>query len=169
MLMRTVATYGLRVRWAVGLLAWSGALYGALSLAHIPGDWGHALCGPWGCAPPLQALISCHLAWLVFLLPPAMLTVSWLPKPARAWFGSVLLLVGCGLVIGLAAKEALFWLQEADPEFSKYLPQRVGFVFATNVDLPAWQLIVVGIACRWIAFRFRDPSQPPVRSSEPEN
>ena len=35
-------------RRAVGLVAWAGAAFAALSLNLVPGDFAHALCGPWG-------------------------------------------------------------------------------------------------------------------------
>jgi hypothetical protein len=38
----------LTVRYLAWLLAWSGVLYGVLCVGILPGDFGHALCGPWG-------------------------------------------------------------------------------------------------------------------------
>jgi len=38
----------LRVRPLTWATAWGGALYGVLCLEMIPGDFSHALCGPWG-------------------------------------------------------------------------------------------------------------------------
>jgi hypothetical protein len=29
-------------------LAWLAAVFGLLRLGNLPGDLGHALCGPWG-------------------------------------------------------------------------------------------------------------------------
>lgn len=39
------------------LLAWGLALFAALKLNDAPVDWGH-VCGPWGCGPPLKALVG---------------------------------------------------------------------------------------------------------------
>jgi hypothetical protein len=38
----------LKARHLVGLLLWAGAAYGVLCLGSLPGDFAHALCGPWG-------------------------------------------------------------------------------------------------------------------------
>ena len=57
------------LKFCFGMTLWSGLLFGSLSVANLPGDWGHGICGPWGCGPPMQALVACHFAWLVVLAP----------------------------------------------------------------------------------------------------
>ena len=58
------------------LPAWGIALFAALSLADVRSSWSDLLCGPWGCSAPLEAIVSCHLAWLIVLGPP----FAWLQR-----------------------------------------------------------------------------------------
>ena len=53
------------------LLAWLLSIVASVSIGLIPGNLiGESLCGVWGCFPPVQALASLHLLWLVALMPP---------------------------------------------------------------------------------------------------
>ena len=38
----------IKTRFVVGWLAWGVIALGVLNLGLIPGDYGDALCGPWG-------------------------------------------------------------------------------------------------------------------------
>jgi hypothetical protein len=49
------------------LSAWAAMLFAALSITNLPGNWGHSVCGVWGCGPPTQVLVGCHLAWFAVL------------------------------------------------------------------------------------------------------
>ncbi|MGD9858244.1 MAG: hypothetical protein AB7U20_25160 [Planctomycetaceae bacterium] len=123
-------------------------MIGALSISAWPGDWGHGICGPWGCGPPLQALIACHLAWLVALAPIA----QWLVHSTRV-SNRMLRSIGqlaagaalAGLAVVLAHQYFVWWPQTS--EFQRpYFWQRYAFTIATMVDVPFVQLLVFGIA-----------------------
>ena len=60
----------------LGLIGWGLAGYAVLSLGQLPGEFGHSLCGPWGCLPPLQALAAMHLFWALALLPLIVLALA---------------------------------------------------------------------------------------------
>ena len=128
------------------LVTWSIALGATLSIASWPGDWGHGVCGPWGCGPPLQALVACHAAWLVVLFPPTL----WIRM--RGSFalcrriGWLVLAAGVLGILGLSLRESLTWLSHSDELHRSYWPQRIGFVLITLVDVPLVQLALAGVA-----------------------
>lgn len=133
-------------RWLAALVAWGLALTATLSVANWRGDWGHGVCGPWGCGPPLQALVACHSAWIVVLLPPTLLLRGRLSPGVRWKTGWIVFALGMAGIIGLGLSESFSWLSQADESQRQYLPQRIGFVLVTLVDVPLMQLVVVGVA-----------------------
>lgn len=38
----------MNIRCIAGILAWGASIFGVLQIGHIPGDYGHDLCGAWG-------------------------------------------------------------------------------------------------------------------------
>ena len=144
------------VRMTIGLAAWGACLAGALAIADVPGDLGHAICGPWGCAPSMQALLACHLAWFVALVPPAVMLTRW-----RKASGKTLRRVGL-LAAGLAASallaillhERLVWWPDATELQQGHFWERYGYVVATTVDVPAVQVLLAGFGL-WLAGRRR--------------
>lgn len=131
----------------VVLAAWAGAPWGALSIARVPGDWGHAVCGPWGCAPPLQALVGCHLAWLVLLAPVAVVgprigRLPWLPGRA---VGAAFVFVAVAGAFAVWRHERATWLAAASEPQREYFWQRCALAIAAWVDAPLVQLLLVGV------------------------
>ena len=155
--------------WASGLVAWSAALIGTLSIANLRGDWRHGICGPWGCGPPLQALVACHAAWIVVLLPPTLLLHRKLSPDVCRKTGWIVFGLGLTGLIALGLSESLSWLSHADEWQRRYLPQRIGFKLVTLVDVPLVQLVAVGVAllvrgwCRQAA-----DQSPLISSASPE-
>ncbi|GIW95485.1 MAG: hypothetical protein KatS3mg110_3526 [Pirellulaceae bacterium] len=135
------------VRPTMALLLWGAALYGALSIAKIPGDFGHALCGPWGCAPPAQALAACHLAWLIVLVPLSLLVRRCLPGNSQWLLAGALLLAGAVALSLLVYRELTVWWQEVDPYTARYLPHRLLFAVLVNVDVPIVPLLISALLC----------------------
>jgi hypothetical protein len=127
------------------IVVWGVVLWGALSIARLPGDWGHGVCGPWGCGPPLQALLACHLSWLVVLLPLAGVLRLWLPCRQQRVLGMIVLVAGCVGLGGLVAYELTTWWPAVSEWQRHFFWQRIGFVIATQVDLPVIELILTGV------------------------
>lgn len=153
---RVLSVYSLL--WFV---AWGLALYGALSLSSVSGDWGHSICGAWGCGPPLQALVGCHLAWVVAFLP---LTLSWgvfrfIPDEFRPRIGRVLILLGALFLITLVGYQRMMWWPQVSAFQQEFFWQRCGFVIATSVDVPMVQIFLTGIILVW---RWRFSNVPPI-------
>ena len=134
------------IRIVLWLLVWGLALGACLSIANLPGNWGHWICGPWGCGPPLQALLACHLTWLTLLLPPAVV-VRRSDTIATRWLrlGGLLLIVAATVAVAsVIARERLDWWETASETHRDYLWQRCAFVVATTIDLPIVQGTLTG-------------------------
>lgn len=130
----------------IGVIIWAIALFGAVSIAKVPGDWGHSVCGPWGCGPPTQALVGCHLAWVILLAP---LAISLGPMRSitsvdRLRIGEALICVGFLLLASVVVYQFVTWWPDVSDWQRKFIWQRLGFVIATNVELPMVQMILVG-------------------------
>jgi hypothetical protein len=145
----------IRLFWLA--LAWAAVTFGVLAIERIPGDFGHAYCGPWGCLPPLQALAAMHGFWLMLFLPPAAwLIASASPSRLRAigvfafWVG----IFGFALVTGYGL---VSWLETAG-EYRRYALQRFLYVAVGSTDLPFGQLAVTGLVL-WLVGRHREASR----------
>ncbi len=132
------------LRFCVGLVVWSDLLLASLSVAKLPGDWGHGICGAWGCGPPTQALAACHLAWLVVLTPP----VSFVMRRSRQTqvrAGLLLVLASVTLLLMVIVYQRIVWWPEASDWQRTFFWQRCGFCVATTVDVPMVQLFGMGL------------------------
>lgn len=134
-------------RFAVRTLAWGGCLIGALSIATWPGNWGHGICGPWGCGPPLQALIACHLSWFVVLTPIALWVVRSTRISDQMQRNIGLLAAGAALagIAAVLAHQYFVWWPQAGEFQRPYFWQRFGFTIATMVDVPMVQALLIGL------------------------
>ncbi len=134
------------VRIGIWLAVWGLAIAACLSVARLPGDWGHSICGPWGCGPPLQALAACHAAWLALLLPPAVILArrQWPTPRAVARLGVLLV---CAAIVALGVmlvRQRLEWWDAVQPGQRDFFWRRCGFVVATTIDIPVVQLLLAG-------------------------
>ncbi len=124
----------------VGLIVWGLALTGTLSIANWPGNWGHSVCGAWGCGPPLQALVACHASWLVVLIP-VMARVRRITSFRTVRLAGAIgfsLAITCAL--GVVIHEYLTWYAQASEWQRPYFWHRVGFVIFTTVELPLLEI-----------------------------
>jgi hypothetical protein len=158
----------LKVRHLAWVLAWAGAVFGLQFLATLPGDlgealFGHSLCGPWGCLPPLQALVAMHALWVLLLIPLVLWAVRYWP-PVWLWaFGAALTglgLLGLGVVTGWEVQQC--WLKF--PDLRPYVVQRVLYVLATMTHVPLVQVTLAGLTC-WLAGKRRWRAASPVPPS----
>ena len=134
------------LRYCVGLAVWGAVLLGSLSVSRLPGDWGHGICGPWGCGPPLQSLVACHSAWLVALSAPVILVARsrCLSVHIVRRVGVALTILGSIGLLGVVIYQVIFWLPHTTEWQRPYFWHRCGFVVATSVDLPLVQLAGLG-------------------------
>lgn len=141
------------VRFCLGMTVWALALLGSLSIARLPGDWGHGICGPWGCGPPLQSLVACHVSWLVALGPATAILASsrWLSARVLRRAGATLALAGIIGLLAIVLHQCAFWLPIASEWQRPYFWHRCGFVIATTVDLPFVQISTIGLVLAFSA------------------
>lgn len=132
------------LKLCLGIAAWSGLLIGSLSIVNLPGDWGHGICGPWGCGPPTQALIACHLAWLVGLALPAVFILR-ASRGMRLRVGLFLTFLSLAVLMSVVVYQRLSWWPVASEWQRPYFWQRCAFSIATAVDMPIAQTLVVGL------------------------
>lgn len=138
------------LRVSLGILLWGTVLLGALSITSWSGDWGHSLCGPWGCAPKLQALVACHTAWIVLLVPLAILARINLPTKMSRWIGAAAAIAGVFGCIAIVLYQTYSWFPQAGDWQRPFLPQRCLFVIVTSIDIPIAQLLAIG-SVLWLA------------------
>jgi hypothetical protein len=146
------------VRLCLGLAGWSAMLLASLSVARIPGDWGHGICGTWGCGPPIQALVACHLAWLAALTPPLVFVRHW-SRRAQCKMGLLLAALSISAVIALISYQRIVWWPEVSDWQRFFFWQRCGFCLVTAVDVPILQLLATGVLLIGLPPRPRYPGQ----------
>ncbi len=129
------------------LFVWTATLLAALSITNSPGNWGHSVCGVWGCGPPTQVLVGCHLAWLIVLIPLAMIVSRSFHRTIGPpqHFGKILCVVGAILVMTVVMYQWATWLPAVSDWQRKYFLQRCGFTIATCVEIPMLQLLAIGL------------------------
>lgn len=137
-------------RTAVGLLLWAAALYGVLQvgLASDSGAHGHAgvsICGPWGCGPPVRALVGWHGFWLVLVALPVGLLIRWWPIARLKFVGLGLTALGVLMLAGIGIYEAVTWLPNIPDGEPAYFVQRCLFSVVTLTDIPVLPMTLSGI------------------------
>lgn len=139
----------MRISRIAMVAAWGAASLGVLRLADIEADLGEeALCGPWGCLPPLQALLAIHGFWFMAISPFAVQAIRAGAPSQLATSGR--LLIG-GALAGLALAAAAIAWRDHDHfrgEAPHHLLPHVGIEIITMVDLPFFQVLAAGLALR---------------------
>lgn len=155
----TIKSYGILTLWGL-------TLAGTLSVARWPGNWGHSVCGVWGCGPPLQTLVACHVSWVVVLAPPALYLLSRASQReafarALSLTSIVVLILAVTLVAIAAAHEYLTWYATASDFQKIYFCRRVGFVLITTVEVPLLEVAgLATIVLTWLHLRCRPKCDP---------
>ena len=134
-----------RLRAVPLLLAWAIVLRMSLSIVNWPGDWGHGICGPWGCGPKMQTLVGCHVSWLILLIPITLITSKQLAPKSRSICGILTIVVALAGILGIAVYEYSTWRVTASEGLRGYFWHRVGFSVVNLVDLPLLELLILGL------------------------
>jgi len=141
---------------------WGAGLMLVLQVHQLPVGNSHAICGPWGCGPPLPALISYHGFWLVLLSLPTALICRFLPTRPLLLVGGTAVLAGLLGIAGVIYWEATHWLPQVQAIQKEYFRQRCLFSVAMLVDVPMVQILLAGttllvtVPLRSLALRRRD-------------
>jgi hypothetical protein len=128
---------------------WGVCFYAALSIASARTAWSGALCGPWGCTAPLEAIAAIHFAWVVALTPLLGLSARFL-SPRRFILVSLLVTaVGAGGIAVLALRE----VHQAGWDFAApYLWHRVGLRIVGATDVPLLPALLLGTTALVLGF-----------------
>jgi hypothetical protein len=144
--------------WLAARIAlWGAALAGVLRISRMSVAADHGICGPWGCGPPLSALIACHGFWIVLLLPPTvMLLRRGSARTVRA-VGLVSTSVGIATLSVIAIWEWTHWYAIASDWQRGYLVHRYLFSIVTLVDVPVIEITLLGVAGLAVTARAHGP------------
>lgn len=143
---------------------WLGAALAALAVAAVPFDPGEALCGVWGCLPPLPALAAMHLFWFV-ALGAAVHAASATRPPLVRTLGVVLVVAAVAGAVLVLGGDLSRWLDQVPDRHQRLWPRRLAYTLATKTDLPLAQALAAGGACLALAKRFTRSKQEPACST----
>ncbi len=134
------------LKTVVGMLVWAALLYGVVQIGIASEHGGHAhggisVCGPWGCGPPVAALVGWHGFWLLLVAPPIGLLIRTWPSPRLRTLGVAVTVVGVLTLIGIG-----LWETVALSGHRSYLVQRFLFSVVTLTDVPVMPVTLAGIA-----------------------
>ena len=146
--------------WLAARIAlWGAALAGVLRISSMSLAADHGICGPWGCGPPLNALIACHGFWIVLLLPLAVMLVRHRSARTVRAVGLVSASVGIATLSIIAIWEWTHWYAIASDWQRGYLVHRYLFSIVTLVDAPVTEITLIGIALSCIYGKLRHHSR----------
>jgi len=138
-------------RFATFAGIWFCAVTMVLSLREIQGDWDHAVCGVWGCSPPLAAVFACQGVWGLILFP----ILHWVSDRYSARVTRITSLTVLGVAIIAFAiiviYEIFHWFRFVTPVNRKYFGHRIALATLTQVDFPVVMLLLSGLYLRWRA------------------
>jgi hypothetical protein len=126
-------------------VGWLAAAVASLLVAGIPYDT-EALCGIWGCFPPLPALAAMHLFWCIVFGASIWIICGWRPRLLQP-LGVLLLLaatVTAAVVVGYDLER---WFHRVTAQHHPFWWRRVAYTIATLSDVPLLQSIVAGVVC----------------------
>jgi len=135
-------------KWILAACSWTAAVAVCLEFGKIRSAWSGALCGPWGCTAPLEAVVSVHAIWLLTLFPLIYATSRGQTRIYR-WWTSLLGAVGLGGAVFLAVQ--LWMLSPTDPPGGKpsFFLQQWGLAVFGAVDVPIVPAILLLPYCLW--------------------
>ena len=133
------------LRLSAGIVAWGAAMLGVLSLRALPLESEHSICGPWGCGPPVPALLACHGFWAVNLGALLVIGHGRLPRPQFRLVSRWAVGIGIAGLIGVAVWEGVTWWPDASDHVRHYALQRYGFRLATQIDFPIVETSLAGV------------------------
>jgi len=131
------------MRRTLWLALWAGALVGSLQLHRFEASFGHAICGPWGCGPPLMALIGYHAFWILLIVPLAISASLFLATDQAIRIGKLFAIAGFGSLAWVVVTDVISFCQAA--RGYDYLLQRGLFRLVTFVEVPLGAFGLVGI------------------------
>jgi len=144
---------------------WIAALWGSLQIHQLDLNLGHDICGPWGCGPPLEALLGIHGFWLALILPAACLLGLYLSRETNRSIGKAILIVGVIALIAFVGGDVIrYYLKTKTAE---HLVQRAFFTLVMCVDFPLIPTLLAGSLLTFVFGRPRNTVNEP--NTEPQS
>ena len=141
--------------------AWIGAVWGSLQIHRFDLNLQHGVCGPWGCGPPVEALIGYHGFWFLLFLPVAAGVGLYLPSTVNRKVGLSLLTFG---LLTICLRVGLDVGSYVSHSGTSHAVQRGFFTLVTTVDLPMIPTVLAGVL---LAFFFgRDSKETSQEQTE---
>ena len=138
-----------RICMAVSLAIWVAAVFATLQIGTSWGD-SHdhsviSICGPWGCGPPMHALIGWHAFCLTLFVMPVGLLIQRLSIRVLRILGLALTLSGLVALSGIGIYEATTWLPKVAVAEQSHFIQRWMFALVTLTDIPVIPVTMSGV------------------------
>lgn len=143
--------YRLIAYWTLLAVVWGAAVLLVLSFREIRGDWDHAVCGVWGCSPPVAAVLSCQGVWGLVLFPLSYWSHRSFAPRVRRIIANTLLAVSFVALIGIVIYEYFHWYLYVGPNLRRFMGHRLALATLTQVDFPVVLLFVSGLLMRFFA------------------
>jgi len=132
---------------------WGTAALAVLQLRNWTGPWDHLMCGVWGCAPPLAAMVSCHCIWALALFPAAVAIRKYVSAEHGRVTAISLMLIAICMIIGMISYEFVTWYLPARESIKPFFLRRLGIAVLGQVDIPAFELFFCGLLLKWFPRR----------------
>jgi len=146
-----------------GLTIWGLALFGVLQIGLLAGAGGHAhgavsICGPWGCGPPVSALVAMHGFWTLLAMPPlGLISQTWQRRHVHQ-LGRILWISAAVVIAGVVLWQTFIWWPTANRLQRPYIVHRCLFSLVMLVDLPVLPALLGGITLCAMSRQPKDPS-----------
>lgn len=121
----------------------------ALSIRDVHGDWDHAVCGVWGCSPPLAAVAACQAVWMLILFPAAFWVSKFYTKRVQDITAKTVIAIACVAFAVLVVYEFFHWFLSVAPADRIYFGHRITLATFAQVDIPIVVLLLSGLYLRW--------------------
>jgi hypothetical protein len=95
-----------------------------------------------------------RMAWLVAMVPPALLLTYWQQRSSRLAraTGLMMIMLAIAVLLMMLTYQGLVWWPQAGQWQRSYFWHRYGFSIATTVDVPIVQTLLIGM---WLRFPCR--------------
>lgn len=161
--------YRLIAYWTLLAVAWGAAVLLVLSYRDIRGDWDHAVCGVWGCSPPLAAVLSCQGVWGLILFPLTYWASRSFSLRVRRIIANTLLAVSIAALIGIVIYEYFHWYLYVGPNSRRYILHRLALATLTQIDFPVVLLFITGLLMRFFAAGKKEPLNGQTHPEQAQN
>lgn len=155
------------VRIGIMATAWAAGIYGGLQLQHL--KLGHSICGPWGCGPPTEAVVSMHVFWALALFPLAVVAARKTPGWPWRKIGLMVAALAGVIIVVIGVVDHLQWRALAGDSAGNYAAERFLFRLATLTDLPLVQIGLIGLGVAWFTKGRGTTADPVEHPSESED